>query len=145
MIKNSRHVVAAMLALPATSFALGVGDIEWQSKLNEPLRATIELIYGDSEEAQSATAQLATAEDFARVGLDRSQVDVPLSFEVQRNDQGNFVIVVTSDESVEEPFLNFLVEVEWENGRLLREYVVLLDPPVTAACEGITCVRKGSL
>lgn len=140
MIKYSRHVVAAMLAVPATSFALGVGDIEWQSKLNEPLRATIELIYGDSEEALSATAQLASPEDFARVGLDRSQVEVPLSFEVQRNDQGNFVIVVTSQESVEEPFLNFLVEVEWDNGRLLREYVVLLDPPVTAPASNVVDV-----
>ncbi|MCD8513339.1 MAG: hypothetical protein LRY63_08350 [Nitrincola sp.] len=37
---------------------------------------------------------------------------------------------MTSTEPVREPFLNFLVEVNWPNGRLVREYTVLLDPPL---------------
>ncbi|WP_304439289.1 FimV family protein, partial [Oleiphilus sp. HI0125] len=33
---------------------------------------------------------------------------------------------------VREPFINFLVEVIWPSGRLLREYALLIDPPVFA-------------
>jgi pilus assembly protein FimV len=31
---------------------------------------------------------------------------------------------------VKEPFINFLLEVSWPKGQLLKEYTVLLDPPV---------------
>ena len=38
--------------------------------------------------------------------------------------------MMTSDEAVVEPYLDFVVEARWPDGRLLREYTVLLDPPV---------------
>ena len=39
---------------------------------------------------------------------------------------------VTSPRPVTEPFVTLLVEANWPRGRLLREYTVLLDPPVYA-------------
>ncbi len=35
-----------------------------------------------------------------------------------------------STDAIPEPFVTFLVEVNWARGRLMREYTVLLDPPV---------------
>ncbi|MEM9302695.1 MAG: FimV/HubP family polar landmark protein, partial [Pseudomonadota bacterium] len=132
MIQRLLRVALIGALLPATSWALGVGEIQVRSKLNEPLRAEIELIYSDTSEAEGAAVQLASVEDFERVGLDPSLAGNELMFNVVRNDQGNFVIEVTSLAPVVETFLDFLIEVQWENGRLLREYVILLDPPVTA-------------
>ncbi|MEZ5450416.1 MAG: FimV/HubP family polar landmark protein, partial [Thiolinea sp.] len=43
---------------------------------------------------------------------------------------GKPVILVTSDAPISEPFVNFLLEVTWPNGQLLKEYTVMLDPPV---------------
>src|SRR5690606_25546132 len=43
---------------------------------------------------------------------------------------GKSVIQVSSSKPVREPYLNFLVEVIWPSGRLLREYTLLLDPPL---------------
>jgi pilus assembly protein FimV len=43
------------------------------------------------------------------------------------------VVKVTSSKPINEPFLDFLVELNWPAGRLVREYTFLLDPPEIAA------------
>jgi pilus assembly protein FimV len=43
---------------------------------------------------------------------------------------GRDVIKVSSRESITEPFVTLLVEVTWGRGQLVREYTVLLDPPL---------------
>jgi pilus assembly protein FimV len=128
--------LGVMLAVPGLSMALGLGEIEVHTKLNEPLRAEIKLLYGDASEAESTEVQLATDADFARVGMSRDVLPNSLSFEIARNDDGEFVIVVTTTDPVVDPFVDFLIDVNWSNGRLLREYVVLLDPPVSAPSAG---------
>jgi pilus assembly protein FimV len=50
---------------------------------------------------------------------------------VKSNADGTAVVRITSREVVQEPFLEFLLEISWSKGRLLREYTVLVDPPVT--------------
>jgi pilus assembly protein FimV len=42
------------------------------------------------------------------------------------------VLRIKSQETVTEPFLTLLIEATWARGRLVREYTVLLDPPVFA-------------
>lgn len=64
--------------------------------------------------------------DFASVLLD-------LRFAVEKRPGGNAVVKVTSSRPINEPFLDFLVELNWPAGRLVREYTFLLDPPEIAA------------
>jgi pilus assembly protein FimV len=123
--------IALALGSPA-AFALGLGGIQVQSGLNEPLVADIPIIESAPGEAEGIKANLAKAEDFARVGLDVRSVAVPLEFTLTRDAAGKPIIHVESLEPVREPFLSFLVEVTWGKGRLLREYSLLLDPPVVA-------------
>ncbi len=123
--------IALALGSPA-AWALGLGGITIKSGLNEPLVAEIAINEAAPGEADALRANLASAEDFARVGLDLSGVSVPLNFAVVKASDGQAVIQVSSESPVREPFLSFLVEVSWANGRLLREYTVLLDPPVVA-------------
>ena len=125
--------LAVALALGSSSaFGLGLGGIQVRSGLNEPLVAEIPVIESEEGEAQGLRANLATAEDFARVGLSVAGVSVPLDFQPGTDAQGRAVILVTSEDPVREPFLSFLVEVSWAKGRLLREYNLLLDPPQVA-------------
>jgi pilus assembly protein FimV len=123
--------IALALGSPA-AWALGLGGITVKSGLNEPLVAEIVINEAAPGEADGVRANLASAEDFARVGLDLSGVSVPLAFDVVKDDEGRAIIQVSSESPVREPFLSFLVEVSWSKGRLLREYTVLLDPPVVA-------------
>ena len=123
--------IALALGSPA-AWALGLGGITVKSGLNEPLVAEIVINEAMPGEADGVTASLASAEDFARVGLDLSGVSVPLAFDVVKDREGRAIIQVSSESPVREPFLSFLVQVSWSKGRLLREYTVLLDPPVVA-------------
>ena len=126
--------IALAIALAAGSIdvlALGLGTIEVKSRLNEPLVAEIPVIQAGPGEAQGLIVQLASSEDFERVGLSRTRVNMPLEFSLHSSGERT-VIRVTTKEAVREPFLDFLVEANWPNGRLLREYTVLLDPPVMA-------------
>lgn len=126
--------IALAIALAAGSIdvlALGLGTIEVKSRLNEPLVAEIPVIQAGPGEAQGLIVQLASSEDFERVGLSRTRVSMPLEFSLHSSGE-RMVIRVTTKEAVREPFLDFLVEANWPNGRLLREYTVLLDPPVMA-------------
>ncbi len=115
----------------AAALALGLGNVVVESNLNEPLRAEIPLVTRPGEDISDVQISLASSEDFERVGLDRSLLAVPLAFSLD-NSGAEPVIRVTSSQSVRDPFLNFLIEVNWPRGRLLREYTLLLDPPVLA-------------
>lgn len=125
-----RLLLSIVLLSPATVFALGLGDIDLHSGLNEPLSADIELVSAAPDELSSLRANLASRETFARYGLERPASFNDLEFRVGRSADGRNVLQVRSREAVTEPFLSFLVEVNWSRGRLLREYTLLLDPPV---------------
>lgn len=129
-------LASSILAIPTLAQALGLGGIEVKSGLNEPLDAEIQVIQAGPGEADGLAVALASADDFARVGIDRARMETPLSFTVSRGANGQAIIKVTSSRPIKEPFLNFLLEVNWSKGRLLREYTVLLDPPVSAPARG---------
>ncbi|MBN4063833.1 hypothetical protein JYT79_03525, partial [Cardiobacterium sp. AH-315-I02] len=135
-------VVAAALFLPDTGYTLGLGEIEVNSALNQKLNADIELLSATPEETETLIVKLASRKEFSRAGLDRPFLLNDLRFKsIEIN--GIPHIKVSSGSPIREPFLNFLVEIDWPNGRLLREYTVLLDPPVfmsqqTSAAANIT-------
>lgn len=104
--------------------ALGLGEIEVKSYLNQPLSAVIPVSSANPAELDSLTVELAGNEAFERAGLERPEYLSSLRFEVKGS-----TIVVRSKDPAREPFVSFLLDVRWGGGRLLREYTVLLDPP----------------
>src|SRR5471032_2583976 len=125
-----RFVLMACLLSPSLSWALGLGEIHLNSSLNEPMNAEIDLIAAAPEELTVLRASLATRESFTRYGIDRPPFLSTLTFKVGKSKDGRDVLQVRSTDSIPEPFVTFLVEVNWARGRLMREYTVLLDPPV---------------
>jgi pilus assembly protein FimV len=119
-----------LLTCPTALFALGLGDIRLNSALNEPLDAEIELVGAAPDELTSLRATLANPETFTRYGLERSAFLTRIEFKVGQGRDGRPALLVRSRESVPDPFLTLLVDVNWSRGRLLREYTMLLDPPV---------------
>ena len=122
--------VAAALT-PLNVQSLGLGEIQSKSYLNQTLDADIELLSVDSDELDGVKVNLASVDEFKRAGIDRPFVLNSLRFEPLLLPNGKVVIRASSQDPIREPFLNFLVEVNWPKGRLVREYTVLLDPPVT--------------
>ena len=119
--------------LPINGFALGLGDIEVNSFLNQPLDAKIEVLSARPGEIDDLLVSLASREAFTRAGLERPRHLSELKFSVVKDEAGETaVIMVTTRSAIKEPFLNFLIEADWSKGRLLREFTVLLDPPFYA-------------
>ena len=130
-----KHWVRAMLvlaALPSSAFALGLGDIRLNSPLNAPLDAEIDLVNATPEELASLRVQLASRETFARYGLEWPGFLSSVTLTRSKNDAGRDVLRVRSSEAITEPFVTLLVDANWGRGRLVREYTLLLDPPVFA-------------
>ncbi|HEX7112345.1 MAG TPA: FimV/HubP family polar landmark protein [Mizugakiibacter sp.] len=136
--------IAFALALGSTqALALGLGQIQVKSALNQPLVAEIPVIVDSPAEAAGLQVGLASDEDFSRIGLSRGSLNVPIDFAVGADAQGRPVIRVTSKDAVRDPYLDFLIQVNWAKGRLLREYTVLLDP-VTAPSRGVAAAPTRS-
>jgi pilus assembly protein FimV len=127
--------VRAMLVLSAISpavHALGLGDIRLNSTLNAPLDAEVELVNASSDELASLRAQLASRETFARYGLDWPSFLASVTVTRAKSRDGRDVLRIRSSEVITEPFVTLLVDASWGRGRLVREYTMLLDPPVFA-------------
>jgi len=127
-------LVAGLLGAFFTNavFALGMGEIKLNSSLNEPLDAEIQLLnIGDLSELEMLVG-LGSREDFKAAGVERLFLLTDLRFKVDMSAPGNPVLRVTSRKPIREPYLDFLLELQWPSGRLLREYTLLLDLPVYA-------------
>ncbi|MHC8390902.1 FimV/HubP family polar landmark protein [Pseudomonas sp. MDT2-39-1] len=121
-------LVGGAVTYSALAPALGLGEITLHSALNQPLRADIALVDVGGLEEGELSVSLATADEFTRAGVDRVFFLNDLKFTpVLRGNRS--LIRVTSNKPVNEPFLNFLLQLNQPNGRLLREYTVLIDPP----------------
>ncbi len=129
--KSSLAMAVAWTLGPASCWALSLGSLETHSALNQRFDAVIPVRDLDPADIDGIKAGIASAADFARAGLDRPYLLQRLRFNPTVTPDGRTVIRVTSQGAIREPFLDFLVEVVWPKGRLLKEYTVLLDPPVT--------------
>jgi pilus assembly protein FimV len=124
-----RFLVLAGLT-PGLALALGLGDIHLKSTLNAPLDAEIDLS-ATPEELAGLKVALASRESFARYGLDYPAYLGSVTLLPAKSADGHDVVHARSTDPVTEPFATLLVEATWARGRLVREYTVLLDPPVT--------------
>lgn len=111
--------------------ALGLGEIDLKSALNQPLEAEVQLLSATEAEMQELKVSMGSPRAFEQAGIDRPLFLSKLKFNVIRNPAGKPVVRITSREVIREPFLDFLMEISWSKGRLLREYTVLVDPPLT--------------
>jgi pilus assembly protein FimV len=139
-----RTVVAALAALFAhAGWTLGLGNISLRSHLNEPLRAELLLLKADGLDAADIQLGLASQQEFERLGVDRAYFLTGIVFDVEVVD-ATLVAQMTTKMPLREPYLNFVVEARWPEGRLLREYTLLIDlpPTMTEATVGISAQRS---
>lgn len=126
---NRLHAAILMVSMPFSVYPLGMGELTVNSYLNQPFKAEIPLIDVDGIPLNGIKANLASVEDFERIGLERNEILSFIQFEVKLNEKGKPVISLTSSERITEPFLQLVVDLAWAEGQLYRSYTILLDPP----------------
>lgn len=126
-----RKLVLAMAAASALSSgmanALGLGELTLKSAQNQPLDAEIELLDVRDLKATEVAPSLAPPEEFSKAGVAFPTYLEDLTFTPVINPNGKSVLRVTSSQPLPGPVVKFLVQVMWPQGRLLRDYSVLLD------------------
>jgi pilus assembly protein FimV len=123
---------------------LGLGEASVSSSLNQPLKAELELVNIKDLDSAEILPGLATREEFLKAGVDRVYFLSDMRFQVETRGDGSAKVILTTKKPVREPFLNFLVEVIWPSGRLLREYALLIDPPLFAEDKTVAAKTAGS-
>ena len=113
-------------------WALGLGELSLYSHLNEPFSAEIALLEAEGLSEGEMQVGLAPDAEFTRLGMSRDVFLTRINFVVESDAAGKRVVLST-DAPLREPYLDFIVEARWPDGRLLREYTVLVDLPPRGA------------
>ncbi|MBX3666922.1 MAG: hypothetical protein KF778_00825 [Rhodocyclaceae bacterium] len=103
-----------------------MGKLTVSSYIGQPLRAEVEL-NATSEELGSLTARVAPQSAFRQANVDYVAILSSLRMVVDRSGPRP-VVRLSSVRPINEPFLDLLIELNWANGRLVREYTMLIDP-----------------
>ncbi|MBU1441867.1 MAG: hypothetical protein KJ832_11275, partial [Gammaproteobacteria bacterium] len=109
--------------------ALALGRLNVQSALGEPLRAEISVSDAKPEELRDLKVRMASPEAFRAAGVPYSASLSDVRVGLQRQADGRYIVGLSSNRPLSEPFLDLLVEANWSSGRIVRDYTVLLDPP----------------
>ena len=119
----------ALFMAAAMAQAAGLGKITVNSALGQIFDADIDLVSVQSGEADALSARVATPEVFRQSRLEYAPVLRLLRFSVEKRANGQPYIKVTSTAPINEPSMDALIELTWLQGRVQRQYAILLDPP----------------
>lgn len=124
-----RAVLCGTLVLPLVADAAALGDATVRSSIGQRLDADIEIASLSAAEAESLAVRLAPADAFASAGIDYTALLRSLRFSIEKKGDRHLVHV-SSELAVNDPFVNLLVELSANGSRTIRQYALLIDPPV---------------
>jgi hypothetical protein len=117
-------LLTCLLAVPAASWALGLGDIKLQSYLGQPLKASIDLITSPEEEFEEKCFDTKPGSDSGLPNVEGIKITL------QKN-KNRSRLLLTSRRPINEPAVAISVVTDCPQ-HLARQYLVLIDPPVIA-------------
>lgn len=117
--------------VPISIWAVGLGQLEVLSGLNQPLRARIPLLLSPSEQLEDIQLQLASDTDFAQYAIPKPTYLNELQFKVTEVNQQPF-IQITTKRAVKDAAWYFLLQIDSPAGHLVHAYTLLLDPATQA-------------
>jgi len=132
VLRTSLRLLTASCALMlSTTHALTVEPVRVKSSLGEPFRA--ELVITDIAGINPANIRvgLADSTEFARLGIPRSRLSNHLHFNTLITSPERGVITITSDEPLNDPYLEFVVHIGFGTNVRLQQVTALVDPPLT--------------
>ena len=126
-------LAAVLLLTPWAAQAAGLGRLTILSALGQPLSAEVELISVQRDELSTLSARLASPEAFTQAGVQYNPALSGARLSIEKRADGRPYIRITSARPLNEPFIDLLIELSWAQGRLVREYTALIDPPADIA------------
>ncbi|RZL62813.1 MAG: hypothetical protein EOP81_15090 [Variovorax sp.] len=118
--------------------ALALGRLNVQSALGQPLRAEIDVTQITAAEADGLKVNIASAEAFRAAGVNYNAALSDVQVALQRRADGRYVVRLTGNRALNEPFIDLLIEANSNSTRIVRDYTVLLDPPASRQASAAT-------
>jgi pilus assembly protein FimV len=140
MLRQKPLVVSLILAgLMASSqvAALGLERLNVSTAIGQPLVAEVDITIAPGDDIDSIRANIASPAVYRSAGVEYQGILQTIRVQVLRRPNGQPYLRLASSQSINDPYLDILVEVNSSTGRLVREYVFLLDPPATAVTQAI--------
>lgn len=133
-MKNHRaKTIAIMLftLIVLKAEALGLGDLVIHSKLGQPLQADIPIIQNSTAPIleDEIKTNIADQARHTRANIDSTYARQHIDFDLKRDQSDTLILKLSSRLPIKEPIINFLLDISWQTGRLIKEYVLLIDPP----------------
>jgi pilus assembly protein FimV len=131
-LSSTRNLLKTLVLVsltPSSAYSLGIGEIKLRSALNQNLNAEIPLIMSKGDNPADIKVNLAPPDKFDNAGVPWTSFLSKIKFETITGANNKVIIKISSREVVKEPFLDFILQVNWPKGSLYREFTVLLDPP----------------
>ena len=129
----------------AYSLALNLGEIELDSALGQPLRATIQIV-DHAIDSNSFTADLYRGDNLGNTSSEDDLYLNSLSFKFADDDAGaNNLLIIASEEIVQRPELDFFVNVSWSDKSVLVRVTLLFLAESAAAVAQIVEFASSTL
>jgi pilus assembly protein FimV len=126
----------SLLVSALGAYAVGLGDINSDSRLGEPLDASVRLTNTGDLTQDQLIVRLGNDAQYQQLGLERVFLHQSLRFDIRQENETLFVAISTKD-PINEPFLDFVLHLGWPTGSLVKEFTLLLDPPAISIREAI--------
>lgn len=107
--------------------ALAIGDMTVTSALGEPLKARVVLTGIGSLSTDEIKADKADPETYRSLGVEVVAEFQQLHFLVVQEGR-DYVVKITSETPVREPYIEFILEVKWPNGQVYKAFSAFIDP-----------------
>jgi pilus assembly protein FimV len=125
-----------LAALPMSAWSLGLGRLNVTSGLGQPLTGDIELILDQGEPLENVRARVASPDLYRAQNLEYASSLTRVRI-TPRQANGKTILTLSSNGPIQDPYLDLLVEVTSASGRVVRQYVFLLDPPGVATAQAV--------
>ena len=121
-------VAAWCTGLALVAQAAGLGAINVQSALGQPLSAEIVITSLASDEFDEIKARIASADAYDDAKVRYLSIVRQIRVAAERRADGRAILKLSSNAPINEPVLELLVEFTWRSGQLVQKYSILLDP-----------------
>jgi len=122
-------ILLAWLAGSRPALAVGLGNAQVRSALNQRLDVHIPITGLKAGEADSLRVRLAGNDAFERAGLDRAAVPPGLHFELHSAGQRRGWVRIRTRNAVREPHVGLVLELQAADKMVQRSYDLLLSFP----------------
>ncbi|GMQ90521.1 MAG: hypothetical protein BMS9Abin10_0909 [Gammaproteobacteria bacterium] len=129
--RSARRVLLSILLtlLPGTSFALGLGKLTVHSLYGERFNASIDFVSLAEHEVKTLSAAIVDRFDVPNAGIEATPVTRGIKVTLVQGADGRYELKLYSEKPLREPFVEFLLQLDWAGGRIVRQFTAIVDLP----------------